>query len=190
MSLSRLLKVALAVVLGLVLGLGVSAWWMGGLPAPLAGRVPSSLAGLPAGVSERLPASLVERVPALAGMVGASDTVADTVPAEPDPEVLAEQIAADSVETFLRAAMRRTREAAGSVASAVSDALHTDAAAEPAPEKPPITLVDLTRPRIVVSIDKRWLWYIVEQDTILSVPVAVGMNRGFSFAGKSFHFST
>lgn len=44
--------------------------------------------------------------------------------------------------------------------------------------------------RIVVSIDKRWLWYIVGQDTIMSVPVAVGMNRGFEFAGRSFHFST
>ncbi len=44
--------------------------------------------------------------------------------------------------------------------------------------------------RIVVSIDKRWLWYIVAQDTIMSVPVAVGMNRGFEFAGRSFHFST
>ena len=44
--------------------------------------------------------------------------------------------------------------------------------------------------RIVVSIDKRWLWYITGQDTIMSVPVAVGMNRGFEFAGRSFHFST
>ncbi|HEU5210665.1 MAG TPA: L,D-transpeptidase [Longimicrobiales bacterium] len=44
--------------------------------------------------------------------------------------------------------------------------------------------------RIVVSIDKRWLWYIVGPDTIISVPVAVGMNRGFEYAGRSFHFST
>ncbi len=44
--------------------------------------------------------------------------------------------------------------------------------------------------RIVVSIDKRWLWLIAGGDTLLSAPVAVGMNQGFEFAGKQFYFST
>ena len=66
-----------------------------------------------------------------------------------------------------------------------------DGADADAQERTPIVTEEPTmRSRIVVSIDKRWLWYIVGSDTIMSVPVAVGMNRGFEYAGRSFHFST
>ena len=72
-----------------------------------------------------------------------------------------------------------------------SDAVPADAPGAADQERTPIvTEAPDESTRIVVSIDKRWLWYITGQDTIMSVPVAVGMNRGFEFAGRSFHFST
>ena len=49
---------------------------------------------------------------------------------------------------------------------------------------------DPSAPRIIVSIDDRHLWYVVGRDTLLSAPVAVGMNKSFEFDGKRFHFST
>jgi hypothetical protein len=44
--------------------------------------------------------------------------------------------------------------------------------------------------KILVSTKQRWLWFVVEKDTLLSVPVAVGMNSQFVYQDKKFHFST
>lgn len=44
--------------------------------------------------------------------------------------------------------------------------------------------------KILVSTGQRWLWFVVGRDTLLSVPVAVGMNSDFSYGGRKFHFST
>ena len=47
-----------------------------------------------------------------------------------------------------------------------------------------------TGTRIVVSTGARWLWLIQGRDTVMSVPVAVGMNKDFEFAGKKYRFET
>ena len=47
-----------------------------------------------------------------------------------------------------------------------------------------------TGSKILVSTEDRWLWYVVNGDTILSVPVAVGMGKSFKFEDKSFYFET
>ena len=44
--------------------------------------------------------------------------------------------------------------------------------------------------KILVSTKQRWLWFVVAKDTLLSVPVAVGMNSDFVYEDKKFHFST
>ena len=49
---------------------------------------------------------------------------------------------------------------------------------------------DATQPKILVSLEKRHLWLVLAGDTLLSAPVAVGMNKTFEFEGKRFHFST
>jgi hypothetical protein len=47
-----------------------------------------------------------------------------------------------------------------------------------------------TGTRIVVSTGARWLWLIQGRDTVMSVPVAVGMAKNFEFKGKKFRFET
>jgi hypothetical protein len=44
--------------------------------------------------------------------------------------------------------------------------------------------------RILVSTEDRWLWLVNGQDTVMSVPVAVGMGKSFTFEDRSFHFDT
>ncbi|HSJ15395.1 MAG TPA: L,D-transpeptidase [Longimicrobiales bacterium] len=44
--------------------------------------------------------------------------------------------------------------------------------------------------KILVSTKQRWLWFVVAKDTLLSVPVAVGMNSDFVYEDKKFHFAT
>jgi lipoprotein-anchoring transpeptidase ErfK/SrfK len=44
--------------------------------------------------------------------------------------------------------------------------------------------------RILVSTEDRWLWLVKGRDTLMSVPVAVGMGRFFEFEGKRFWFET
>jgi hypothetical protein len=44
--------------------------------------------------------------------------------------------------------------------------------------------------KIMVSLRDRWLWYVVGRDTVLSVPVAVGMSENFEYNGKKFRFET
>ena len=44
--------------------------------------------------------------------------------------------------------------------------------------------------RLLVSVDERWLWLLSGRDTLLSIPVAVGMNQDFVYDGKSFRFET
>lgn len=44
--------------------------------------------------------------------------------------------------------------------------------------------------KILVSTRDRWLWYVVGQDTILSVPVAVGMGTDFEYGNRKFRFET
>ncbi len=44
--------------------------------------------------------------------------------------------------------------------------------------------------KVLVSTENRWLWLVRGRDTLMSVPVAVGMGKSFTFEGKSFHFDT
>lgn len=44
--------------------------------------------------------------------------------------------------------------------------------------------------KILVSTEDRWLWYVSGTDTLMSVPVAVGMGKDFTFQGKRWHFAT
>ena len=47
-----------------------------------------------------------------------------------------------------------------------------------------------TGTRILVSTEDRWLWLVSGRDTIMSVPVAVGMAKRFEFEGRRFWFDT
>jgi hypothetical protein len=44
--------------------------------------------------------------------------------------------------------------------------------------------------KILVSTENRWLWFVDGKDTLLSVPIAVGVGKDFSYNGKKWHFST
>jgi hypothetical protein len=44
--------------------------------------------------------------------------------------------------------------------------------------------------KILVSTEDRWLWLVSGRDTLLSVPVAIGMGKEFEFEGKRFWFET
>jgi lipoprotein-anchoring transpeptidase ErfK/SrfK len=45
-------------------------------------------------------------------------------------------------------------------------------------------------PRILVSLDKRRLWFVKGADTLLSAPVAIGRNENFEFNGRKYYFAT
>jgi hypothetical protein len=45
-------------------------------------------------------------------------------------------------------------------------------------------------PRIVVSVRDRALWLMDDTVAVLRAPVAVGMNDGFSYGGRRYHFET
>jgi hypothetical protein len=49
---------------------------------------------------------------------------------------------------------------------------------------------EIASPRVLVSIDKRRLWFVKNGDTLLSAPVAIGMSKDFTYNGKRYHFST
>ncbi|MBX6365506.1 MAG: L,D-transpeptidase [Gemmatimonadetes bacterium] len=75
----------------------------------------------------------------------------------------------------------------------VTEAAQTDSVA--ASEAPAASKVRAKRrvlrdARIVISVARRRLWLLQGRDTIMNVPVAVGMNRSFSYAGKRFYFAT
>lgn len=72
--------------------------------------------------------------------------------------------------------------------SPVSD-VGTAGSAESVPEVAEVA-ADPTGKRVVVSIDKRWLWLVEGRDTLMSVPVAVGMNSGFEYGGRKYYFET
>lgn len=44
--------------------------------------------------------------------------------------------------------------------------------------------------KILVSTENRWLWYVHGRDTLLSVPVAVGLGNDFEYNGKKWKFDT
>ncbi len=44
--------------------------------------------------------------------------------------------------------------------------------------------------KILVSTENRWLWYVHGRDTLLSVPVAVGLGNNFEYNGKKWKFDT
>jgi hypothetical protein len=44
--------------------------------------------------------------------------------------------------------------------------------------------------KILVSTENRWLWFIHGTDTLLSVPIAVGVGTDFEYNGKKWNFST
>ena len=113
----------------------------------------------------------------LAFLGGAWTAVFAGSPAEPAPvEILA-------TATFDEATPVETV-----AVSAVSDVgvVADGESAEPATA----VAADPTGKRVVVSIDKRWLWLVEGRDTLMSVPVAVGMNSGFEYAGRKYYFET
>jgi len=44
--------------------------------------------------------------------------------------------------------------------------------------------------KILVSTEDRWLWLVRGRDTLMSLPVAVGMGRSFEYEGRQFWFET
>ncbi len=80
--------------------------------------------------------------------------------------------------------------------------------ADPAPAKPIVRLAHPTVPtdtgglrvyraasrargmKILVSTKDRWLWLVSGRDTLMSVPVAVGMGESFSYQGRKWYFAT
>lgn len=44
--------------------------------------------------------------------------------------------------------------------------------------------------KILVSTEDRWLWLVNGRDTVMSVPVAIGMGKAFEFEGRRFWFET
>jgi hypothetical protein len=44
--------------------------------------------------------------------------------------------------------------------------------------------------KILVSTEDRWLWLVAGRDTLMSVPVGIGMRDGFEFEGRRFWFET
>ena len=44
--------------------------------------------------------------------------------------------------------------------------------------------------KILVSTEDRWLWLVRGRDTLMSVPVAVGMGEAFSYSGRHWFFDT
>ena len=44
--------------------------------------------------------------------------------------------------------------------------------------------------KILVSTEDRWLWLVHGRDTLMSVPVAVGMGEHFSYSGRKWYFDT
>jgi hypothetical protein len=45
-------------------------------------------------------------------------------------------------------------------------------------------------PKIMISTSDLRLWYVGTSDTLLRAPVAIGMQKSFSHAGRSWYFST
>lgn len=128
--------------------------------------------------------------------LAAPDRAVAPVPAEFALDASAQPASAASPAADATASLEASAADAASAPESASDA-SSEAAADAIPAAAQKRTAPFTRPydepagsRIVVSIDKRWLWLIMEGDTLLSAPVAVGMNRGFEFAGRSFHFKT
>ena len=44
--------------------------------------------------------------------------------------------------------------------------------------------------KVLVSTEDRWLWLVSGRDTLMSVPVAIGMAKAFEFEGRKFWFET
>jgi hypothetical protein len=44
--------------------------------------------------------------------------------------------------------------------------------------------------KVLVSTEDRWLWLVSGRDTLMSVPVAIGMGQSFEYEGKTFRFET
>src|SRR5512146_1288136 len=44
--------------------------------------------------------------------------------------------------------------------------------------------------KVLGSTEDRWLWLVKGRDTVMSVPVAVGMGESFSYNGRKWFFAT
>lgn len=44
--------------------------------------------------------------------------------------------------------------------------------------------------KILVSTESKWLWYVVGRDTLVSVPIAIGIGKTFEYHGKKYVFET
>lgn len=63
-----------------------------------------------------------------------------------------------------------------------ADAPPAEVAPPPPPPEPEL--------KIRVSLARRHLWLIRGADTLMRAPVAIGMNAGFEYQGRKFHFAT
>jgi len=45
-------------------------------------------------------------------------------------------------------------------------------------------------PKILISTESKWLWYISGRDTLVSAPVAIGIGETFEYKGKRYVFET
>jgi lipoprotein-anchoring transpeptidase ErfK/SrfK len=69
--------------------------------------------------------------------------------------------------------------------AAPAEAAAPAAVAAPDPAPPPEPEL-----RIRVSLARRYLWLVRGTDTLLRAPIAIGMNAGFEYQGRKFHFAT
>lgn len=79
-------------------------------------------------------------------------------------------------------------------AEVMAEAEATGAAGEPVPAEPAARPEPEPEPeperRIVVHTSRRMLWLVEGADTLLRAPVAIGMNSGFEYNGRKWHFET
>lgn len=45
-------------------------------------------------------------------------------------------------------------------------------------------------PKILISTESKWLWYVNGRDTLVSAPVAIGIGETFEYNGKTYVFET
>ena len=80
-----------------------------------------------------------------------------------------------------------TEDTGARAAGPGSQTAATETATAPVAEERTETADEL---RIVVSTGKRMLWLVRGTDTVMSAPVAIGMNSGFEYDGRKWHFAT
>jgi L,D-transpeptidase catalytic domain len=98
-----------------------------------------------------------------------------------DPVVMPVTDAAADVAAPARSIARTDASAAIVAPAAANDAAATS------PDPDPAAPDGL---RILVSIDRRRLWLVKGEDTLMRAPVAIGMGKDFTYNGRKYHFAT